>query len=254
MLARCVVLIPYSASAHPEIPILELTPPHPAKNNSPHFTCLREPILQPLSFQIHAGMGGVPPSSLSMLDPQLWWVEDSYPVGTPDPCSKSHGIISFADPYPLTPFESHRLQNRAGGLETSPHPVVPLTHLESALTRSLPFHTRLSHSKLLRINTFKSVHSEQLKVPLESTLLKKRGGGYRLSLTRSVNQKSNNGLLSRSTTTFAAPTQRGHRQSADLSSIAQTTPLCLIYIVAVLSSPLCVRGIALSSRLGGHHE
>jgi hypothetical protein len=39
-----------------------------------------------------------------------------------------------------------------------------------------------------------------------------------------------------------------------LSPIAQTTPLCLIYIVAVLSSPFCVRGIAISSRLGGRYE
>ena len=128
-----------------------------------------------------------------------------------------------------------------------------LTLLESALTRSLPFHTRNSYPKPFKINTSKSVDPTQLKVPLEATLLKKRGGGYRLSLTRSVNQKPN-GLPSRSTTTFAPPTRQGHRQSADLSSIAQTAPLCLFYIVAVLSSPLCVRGIALSSRLGGCHE
>jgi len=64
MLARHAVLLPHSVSSHPDIPILELTPPHPAKNNSPHFRCLREPILQPLSFQIHPRMGDAPPSFL----------------------------------------------------------------------------------------------------------------------------------------------------------------------------------------------
>ena len=63
MLAHCAVLLTHPVSSPSDIPILELTPPHPAKNNSPHFMCLREPILQPLSFQIYAGMGGVPPSS-----------------------------------------------------------------------------------------------------------------------------------------------------------------------------------------------
>jgi uncharacterized protein YceH (UPF0502 family) len=56
MLARHAVLIPHPASSPLDIPILELTAPHPVKNNSPHFMRLREPILQPLSFQIHAGM------------------------------------------------------------------------------------------------------------------------------------------------------------------------------------------------------
>jgi hypothetical protein len=206
MLARRAVLKPHSVSLLPDIPILELTPPHPAKNNSPHFKCLREPILQPLCFQIHPGMGGVPPSSWSMLGPQPWRVADSDPARTPAPCSKSHGIISFADPHPLTLLA--RLQNRVGGLGTSSHPVVPLTHLKSALSESLPFHTRISHPKPFRITTLESVHSKQLKVPLESTLFRNRGGGGRLSLTRSVNQNTNKGFLS-----CATPTVRGADQA-----------------------------------------
>src|SRR5258708_3602363 len=55
------VLLLHSVSSPSDIPIWELITHHPAKNNSPHFMCLREPILQPFSFQIHAGMGGTPP-------------------------------------------------------------------------------------------------------------------------------------------------------------------------------------------------
>jgi hypothetical protein len=64
MTVTCAVLLPHLVSFHPDIPILELTPHHSAKNNSPHFMRLREPILQPLSFHIHAGMGGVLPPLL----------------------------------------------------------------------------------------------------------------------------------------------------------------------------------------------
>src|SRR5208282_1653277 len=35
--------------------------PFPVENNSPHFMCLRESILQPLSFHIHVSIGGVYP-------------------------------------------------------------------------------------------------------------------------------------------------------------------------------------------------
>ena len=111
--------------------------------------------------------------------------------------SKSNGIISFTDPHPLTLLESYRFENRVGGTQGSPYRTVLLTPLESLLPRSLPFHTRISHPKPFRITTFKSVHPEQLKVPLESPLLKNRGGGGPLWLTKSVNQNTNKGFSSR---------------------------------------------------------
>ena len=61
MTVAIAVLPPHLVSFHRDIPILELTPHHSAKNNSPHFMRLREPILQPLCFHIHAGMGVYPP-------------------------------------------------------------------------------------------------------------------------------------------------------------------------------------------------
>ncbi|SRR5882724_11868304 len=80
MFARRAVLPTHPVSLRCDIPILELTPSHPAENNSPHFMCLREPILQPLSFQIHAGMGGgCTPLPLDEIDP----------IGTLAPCFKS---------------------------------------------------------------------------------------------------------------------------------------------------------------------
>lgn len=118
--------------------------------------------------------------------------------------SKSHGIISIANPHPLTPLGSYRFENRVGGIQGSTYPTVLLTPLESTLPRRLPFHTRISHPKLFRMNTFKRVHSEQLKVPLESILLKNRGGGGQLWLTRSVNQKTNKGFLSQVTPVLGA--------------------------------------------------
>jgi hypothetical protein len=80
----------------------------------------------------------------------------------------------------------------------SPCPIIPSSPLESAL-RSLPFYTPISHPKSFRCNTSISVDSKQLKVPLESTLMKKRGRGGQLSLTRSVNQNPNNGFFLRAT-------------------------------------------------------
>jgi hypothetical protein len=71
MLVHRAVLLPQSVSLFPDIPILELTPPHPARNNSHHFKCLREPILQPLCFQIYAGMGGCTPLLLDT-PVELW--------------------------------------------------------------------------------------------------------------------------------------------------------------------------------------
>jgi hypothetical protein len=43
--------------------------------------------------------------------------------------SKSHRIISFADPHPLTPLESYRFKNRGGGRvsPTPSHPVLGVT-------------------------------------------------------------------------------------------------------------------------------
>jgi hypothetical protein len=122
-----------------------------------------------------------------------------FPSGAADSCPKSHGIISFADHHPLTLLESYRFKNSVGGLEASSRPVIPLTHLKSALPGSLPFYTRISHPKPFRINTSVSVDPKQLKVLLESTLLKNRVRGGLLSLTRSVNQNTNKGLLSRVT-------------------------------------------------------
>jgi hypothetical protein len=140
------------------------------------------------------------------------------PVGTADSCPKSHGIISFTDPLSLTPLESYRFKNRVGGLEASPHPAIPLTHLKSALPRSLLFYTRISHPKPFRMNTSRSVNSKQLKVLLKSTLLKNRGRGGLLSLTKSVNQKPNKWLLSRRT-----PTVRG-ADAAGPSAVGQPVP------------------------------
>jgi hypothetical protein len=122
-----------------------------------------------------------------------------FPDGAADSCLKSHGIISFSAPLPLTLLESCRFKDRVGGLEASPHPVIPLTHLKSALPGSLPFYTRISHPNPFRINTFISVDPTQLKVVLKSTLMKNRGRGGQLSLTRSVNQKRNKGFLFRAT-------------------------------------------------------
>ena len=62
---------PVVPSAPIAIPILGLTLPHPKKIR-PFFSCAYElPILQPVSFQIHAcNGGGVPPAS-QRLDPLL---------------------------------------------------------------------------------------------------------------------------------------------------------------------------------------
>ena len=119
------------------------------------------------------------------------------PVRAADSCLKSHRIISFTDSLPLTLLESHRFKFRVGGLELSPCPLILLTHLKSALPGSLRFYTRISRPKPFRINTSISVDPKQLKVPLESTLMKNRGRGDQLSLTRSVNQKPNKGVPSR---------------------------------------------------------
>ena len=72
MLARDAVLLTHSVSPPLDIPILELTSLHPVKYNSPYFMCLREPILQPLCFQIYPGMGGcTPSSSMGSVRPEL---------------------------------------------------------------------------------------------------------------------------------------------------------------------------------------
>jgi hypothetical protein len=165
MLARRVVLLPHSVSSHPGIPILELTPPHPAKNNSPHFMCLREPILQPLCFQVYAGMGECtyPPSSPSIPHHQPWRVDDSDPMGTPAPCYKSHGIISFADPHPLTPLGSYRFETRVGGIQDSTCSIVLLTPLDSALPRSLSFYTQFRTLSLLESTLLKVFILSNLK-------------------------------------------------------------------------------------------
>ncbi len=177
MFARRAVLPTHPVSLRCDIPILELTPSHPAENNSPHFMCLREPILQPLSFQIHAGMGGGVPLSPSM-----------------------RSIRSELSPLALSPlpatlmaFPARRCRQKTYGR--------PTAYLSS----------------------------------LDATLTKNRGRGLWLTTDLLVS-------------TF----RRLH--PLPLSPIAQTLPLCLIYIVAVLSSPFCVRGIAHSSRLGGRHE
>jgi hypothetical protein len=141
-----------------------------------------------------------------------------FPVGAADSCLKSRGIISFTDPLPLTLLESYRFKNGVGGLEPSPCPFIPLTHLKSVLPESLPFHTRISCPKPFRINTSISVDPKQLKAPLKSTLLKNRGSGGQLSLTRSVNQKPNKTFLPRAT-----PAVRG-ADAAGPSTVGRPVP------------------------------
>lgn len=185
MFARRAVLRLHPVSSLPDIPILELTPSHPVKNNFPHFTCLREPILQqPLSFQIYAGMGGVPPfSSMGSIRSEL------------------PSLALSPLPATLMAIPARRCRQKTCGR--------PTAHLSS----------------------------------LDATLAKNRGRGKR---------QATNQLVSTFKPTDASTSRRLH--PLPLSLIGQTPPLCLIYIVAVLSSPLCVRGIARSSRLGGCHE
>src|SRR5712691_9720739 len=111
------VLLPQSVSPPPNIPILELTPPHPVKNNSSHFMCLREPILQPLCFQIHAWNGegymGTVPSMFGCSGPKLHrhCGVGSLAADSSDPCFKSSRCNTYKKPgvpsfKPNAPFAS----------------------------------------------------------------------------------------------------------------------------------------------------
>jgi hypothetical protein len=55
--STCSALFSSRRRGSPSIPIVELIPPLPTPFS---FNGLREPILQPLSFQFHPGMGGTP--------------------------------------------------------------------------------------------------------------------------------------------------------------------------------------------------
>jgi hypothetical protein len=128
-----------------------------------------------------------------------------------------------------------------------------LTPLESTLPRSLPFYTQLSNSKPFRINTSRSVDPKQLKVPLKSTLLKNRGRGGPLSLTRSVNQKSNKQFVSQTTPPWwsSQPTCPG--PSGSPCPPASPTPCPTIPSLRATINPphsICAR----SFRIGGCHE
>jgi len=105
--------------------------------------------------------------------------------------TKTAGCISKIPILELTPLQP----------ETCPILLPFLTSLESALPGCLPFYTRISHPKSFRSNTSKSVDPKQLKVPLKSIVLKNRGGGGPLLLTRTVNQSTNTGPLSRAIAT-----------------------------------------------------
>jgi hypothetical protein len=132
-----------------------------------------------------------------------------------------------------------------------------LTLLESALTRSLPFHTRISRPKPFRINTSTSVDPKQLKVPLESALLKNRGRGGPLSLTRSVNQKQNKALIPVRQLVFVSPFSSGETRTllfpaSDPLFTAHYPLTTAHYLCATISPPhlACAR----SFRIGGCHE
>jgi hypothetical protein len=147
--------------------------------------------------------------------------------------SKSHGIIPFADPYPLTPFESYRFKNRVGGTQGSHYRTGLLTPLESVLPRRLPFHTRISHPEPFRITTFKSVDSEQLKVSFRITTFEKPGRGRPVILTRSVNQNTNKGYLPRATPNVRAagaaqPLGRPVLNRTDASTLPHIYRCCAI--------------------------
>src|SRR6267378_3270328 len=51
--------------------------------------------------------------------------------------SKSHGIISFADPYPLTPLGSYRFKNSVGPLQSFLQSSILLISLDATLLNHL---------------------------------------------------------------------------------------------------------------------
>src|SRR6266404_425042 len=85
-----------------------------------------------------------------------------YPLSSRPP--KSHRIISFADPHPLTLFKSYRSKNRGRG---------PLRSFNIA-----------THLSTCRINTSKSVSKQTTLSSFRMNTYEKQGRGGRLLLTR----------------------------------------------------------------------
>jgi hypothetical protein len=134
-----------------------------------------------------------PPSSHQSVSPSFFRrsnVSTFIPANVP---RNPHGIISFADPHPLNSVVSYRYKI-IGGLDP-PH-FSNSRHLSLAfrpLSVSKPFRTNtyetcpiISALTPFRMNTSGSVHSKALYPPLKSTLLKNRGGGTQLLLTRNA--------------------------------------------------------------------
>ena len=129
----------------------------------------------------------------------------------------------------------------------------PITSLESALT---------SHSQLIENTATLSLAESALTnlspaTSLKSALTKTPGVGGEADLLSPQVSPRTKGIRSRQSGPLFLPHQSpitSHGSPIPLSPTAQTTTPSRMYIVPVLSSPLCIRGIALSFRVGGYHE
>ncbi len=99
---------------------------------------------------------------------------DSFAGLTPTPCPlspNSHGIISFADPHPLTSIELHPCKNLGGTGHlplSDPYPLVPTTYPPSFHTLAHSFALFCTHA---RLNSFVFKRFRTLRQKIN------RGGG-----------------------------------------------------------------------------
>ena len=99
----------------------------------------------------------------------------------------------FASPH-LRPFAASPLLSTSR-IERSSRLISSIFRLHNSFRMSAHFARFLHHLSPFRMNTSGSVHSKQLYLPLESTLMKKGGEGGPVI----VNQKSQGGFLSGAT-------------------------------------------------------
>src|SRR5712664_387374 len=159
---------------------------------------------------------------------------------------------ALTDFSPATPLESALTKNiGGGGLLFRFRNSSLATHLSPLYSSSFFSHScalfcTFSHSPKTQPSYFQSLaHS-----------LPKNPRGWVHHLSPQVSPRTNR-IRSRQSGPLFHPHQSpitSHGLPIPLSPTAQTTTPSRMYIVPVLSSPLCIRGIALSFRVGGYHE